>query len=153
MLETALRSIADRVEDAVSGLGASLSSAERHLTAGTDYVAEHALIGASATYTNATVSVSASKAEGASHTESVNANVPQVGASVDVGVKGETPSGTQTGSVDLGVNDHLGVSITGYRDTGRLSPKSFHPNGVVVHVGAGTPTSPIGGTVDLKPAP
>jgi RHS repeat-associated protein len=149
VLAAAWQSIADRVENAVSRLGASLSSGERDYTAGADYVEDHATIGVSASYANASVSAEVSKAEGGSTNESVVLNTPQAGASVDVGVKGEAPAGAQTGSVDIGVSKHLGVSVNGYRD----SAHKFHANGATVHIGVGVPdAAPIGGTIDLKPA-
>jgi RHS repeat-associated protein len=40
--------------------------------------------------------------------------LPQLGASVDVGLGTEAPAGAKTGSLDWGVGSHLGASLNGY---------------------------------------
>jgi RHS repeat-associated protein len=114
-------------------------------------ISDNTYIGVSATSGNYQMSVAAGgagKAVTANH--SLVFGVPNLAASIDVGLVAAAPSGSHTGSFDIGFGKHLSLSFNGHSD----ESGSVGFDGVTFHLG--TPNFldfPASATVDLKPAP
>lgn len=104
-----------------------------------------AVVGASATFGNYTPGAILHQGEG-SFAHSIALHVPNLGASLDLGLEGSVPAdAVATFSGDVGTSKHSGASLEMYV----AKDGEVHPYGLVVHVGGSVLPDPAGVTVDL----